>query len=123
MASSARAAAARGRGVRPPSTGGATRRASPDAVGRAARRGAARAGARRQAGRGAVLGWAERGKAPAGGWLGRLRPWARSEAAAREGEKVLFQIYFQGIFTCHLSNIILSKKMTSFENVPKMKVD
>jgi len=25
-------------------------------------------------------------------------------------------------FKCHLSNIILSKKMTSFENVPKMKV-
>ena len=87
-----------------------------------ARSGAARAGARRQARRGAVLGWAERGEARAGGWLGRLRPWARSEAAAREGEKVLFQIYFQGIFTCHLSNIILSKKMTSFENVPKMKV-
>ena len=86
-------------------------------------RGAARAGARRQARRGAALGWAERGEARAGGWLGRLRPWDRSEAAAREGEKVLFQIYFQGIFTCHLSNIILSKKMTSFENVPKMKVD
>ena len=33
MASIARAAAARGQGVRPPSTGGATRRASPDAVG------------------------------------------------------------------------------------------
>ena len=88
-------------------------------------RGAARqrAGARRQARRGAALGWAERGEARVGGWLGRLRSWARSEAAAREGEKVLFQIYFQGIFTCHLSNIILSKKMTSFENVPKMKVD
>ena len=25
-------------------------------------------------------------------------------------------------FKCHLSNIILGKKMTSFENVPKMKV-
>jgi len=86
-------------------------------------RGAAWVGARRHARRGAALGWAERGEARAGGWLGRLRPWARSEAAAREGEKVLFQIYFQGIFTCHLSNIILSKKMTSFENVPKMKVD
>ena len=48
--------------------------------------------------RGAALGWAERGEARAGGWLGRLRSWARSEAAAREGEKVLFQIYFQGIF-------------------------
>ena len=72
--------------------------------------------------RGAGLGWAERGEARAGGWLGRLRSWARSEAAAREGEKALFQIYFQGIFKCHLSNIILSKKMTSFENVPKLKV-
>ena len=59
----------------------------------------------------------------AGCWLGWLRPWARNEAAAREGEKALFPIYFQGIFKCHLSNIILSKKMTSFENVPKMKVD
>jgi len=94
MASSARAAAARGRGVRPPSTGGATRRASPDAVGRAAR-----AGARRQAGRGVVLGWAERGEARAGdaGWAGFGRR-ARSEAAAREGEKSFFQIYFQGNF-------------------------
>ena len=58
----------------------------------------------------------------AGCWLGRLRSWAKSEAAAREGGKSLFQIYFQGIFKCHLSNFILSKKMTSFENVPKMKV-
>ena len=38
MASSARTAAARGLGVRPPATGGATRRAISDAVGRAARR-------------------------------------------------------------------------------------
>ena len=88
-----------------------------------ARRGAARAGARRQARRGAVLGWAERGEARAGASLGRLRPWARSEAAAREGGKSLFHLYFQGIFKCHRSNIILSKKMTSFENVPNMKVD
>ena len=54
-------------------------------------------------------------------WVGFGRR-ARSEAAAREGEKVIFQIYFQGISKCPLSNIILSKKMTSFENVPKMKV-
>ena len=68
--------------------------------------------------------WAgpRRGEARAGASLGRLRPWARSEAAAREGGKSLFHLYFQGIFKCHLSNIILSKKMTSFENVPKMKV-
>ena len=65
-----------------------------------ARRGAARAGARRQARRGAVLGWAERGEARAGdaGWTGFGRR-ARSEAAAREGEKsFFFQIYFQGNF-------------------------
>ena len=99
----------------------ATRRASSAAVGT---RGAARqrVGVRRQARRGAALGWAERGEARAGGWLGRLRSWARSEATAREGGKSLFHLYFQGIFKCHLSNIILSKKMTSFENVPKMKV-
>ena len=89
-------------------------------------RGAARqrAGARRQAS--AALGWARprRGEArdAAGCWLGRLRSWARSEAAAHEGGKSLFHLYFQGIFKCHLSIIILSKKMTSFENVPKMKV-
>ena len=59
----------------------------------------------------------------AGGWLGQLRPWARSEAAAHEGEKAFFHLYFQEIFKGQLSNIILSKKMTSFENVPKMKVD
>ena len=93
--------------------------------GRDARRGAS-AGRRAEAGqarRGAGLGWAKRGEARAGGWLGRLRSWARSEATAREGGKSLFHLYFQGIFKCHLSNIILSKKMTSFENVPKMKVD
>ena len=92
--------------------------------GRDARRGAS-AGRRAEAGqarRGAGLGWAERGEARAGGWLGRLRSWARSEATAREGGKSLFHLYFQGIFKCHLSNIILSKKMTSFENVPKIKV-
>jgi len=117
MASSARAAAARGRGVRPPSTGGATRRASPDAVGGVARRRARRTGEE-------PARWAgpRRGEARAGASLGWLRPWARSEAAAREGGKSLFHLYFQGIFKCHLSNIILSKKMTSFENVPKMKV-
>ena len=80
--------------------------------------------------RAGALGWAEALWAGAGeargvrvgGWLGRLRSWARSEATAREVGKSLFHLYFQGIFKCHLSNIILSKKMTSFENVPKMKV-
>ena len=117
--SSARAAAARGRGVRPPSMGGATRRASLDAVGGVAWRRARRAGEGASA-----LGRAEarRGEAHAGASLGRLRPWARSEAAAREGGKSLFHLYFQGIFKCHLSNIIFSKKMTSFENSPRMKV-
>ena len=54
---------------------------------------------------------------------GRLRPWARNEAAAREMKEAFFNLYFQEIFKCQLSNIILSKKMTSFENVPKMKID
>jgi len=72
----------------------ATRQASSAAVGT---RGAARqrAGARRQARRGAALGWAERGEARAGGWLGRLRSWARSEAAAREGEKSFSKYNFK----------------------------
>ena len=70
--SSARAAAARGRGVRPPSTGGATRRASPDAVGRAeagqARRwaGPRRGEARRaREARWAGFGWRARNEAAA----------------------------------------------------------
>jgi len=85
---------------------------------RAAGDGAARGG--RPGWRGAGLG---RGEARARGlcWAG-LRGWAGKEAAARENRKILFHLYFQGIFKCHLSNIILSKKMTSFENVPKMKV-
>jgi len=54
---------------------------------------------------------------------GRLRPWAGNEAAAREMKEAFFNLYFQEIFKCQLSNIILSKKMTSFENVPKIKID
>ena len=54
------------------------------------------------------------GPASAGGPEARRRP--------RKIEMEFFSIYFQEIFKCHLSNIILSKKMTSFENVPKMKV-
>jgi hypothetical protein len=45
-----------------------------------------------------------------------------SEAAAREREKYIFQLYFQGIFKCPLSNIILSKKKTFSGNDPKIKV-
>ena len=37
-------------------------------------------------------------------------------------KKTLFHLYFQELFKSQLSNLILSKKMTSFENVPKMKV-
>ena len=84
-------------------------------------RGAARGRRSQRAG----LGRGEVGWSGAGASLARWADFgrrARSEAAAREGEKSFFQIYFQGIFKCHLSNIILSKKMTSFENVPKMKV-
>ena len=36
--------------------------------------------------------------------------------------KALFHFYFQELFKCQLSNIILSKEMTSFENGPKIKV-
>jgi len=54
---------------------------------------------------------------------GRLRPWAWKLSGGPRRRKTLFHLYFQGIFKCQLSNIILSKKMTSFENVPKMKVD
>jgi len=54
------------------------------------------------------------GPASAGGPEARRRP--------RKIEMEFFSIYFHEIFKCHLSNIILSKKMTSFENVPKMKV-
>jgi len=35
----------------------------------------------------------------------------------------IFNLNFQEIFNTSFSNIILSKKMTSFENGPKMKVD
>ena len=92
---------ARGRGRRPWLPRGvrcqrraATRRASSAAVGT---RGAARAGARRQAGRGAVLGWAERGEARAAWearWAG-MRGWAGKEAAARENRNTLFNFQFQ----------------------------
>ena len=68
-----------------------------------------RAGARRA---GAARGFT--GPASAVGRETRRRP--------RKKEMKIFNLYFQDIFKCQLSNIILSKKMTSFENVPKMKV-
>ena len=72
----------------------------------------------------AGLGWAKAKHAVLreARWAGFSRG-PRSEAAAREGRKENFKLYFQEIFKYQLSNIILSKKMTSFENVPKMKVD
>ena len=77
---------------------------------------------RAEAGRaGAARGWAEARRARGLCWAG-LRGWAESEAAARENRKTLFHLYFQELFKSQLSNLILSKKMTSFENVPKMKV-
>ena len=77
---------------------------------------------RAEAGRaGAARGWAEARRARGLCWAG-LRGWAGKEAAARENRKTLFHLYFQELFKSQLSNLILSKKMTSFENVPKMKV-
>ena len=86
----------------------------------------------REKGRRVELGWAEARWAGAGGALLQAACWRAGPASAggpetrrrpdKEG-KTVFQIYFQWIFfKCHLSTIILSKKMTSFENVPKMKV-
>ena len=79
--------------------------------------------ARRQARRAS---WAgprrRRGALRGGAWAGF--GWrARREAAARERREPFFKYYFQGIFFKYqFSNIIFSKKMTSFENVPKIKV-
>ena len=97
----------------------ATRRARPDAVGRGARE-QARRGA--EAGQARELCWAEakaqrgveRGPASAGGPEVRRRP--------VKGEKPFFKFYFQGISKYQFSNTLLSKKMTSFENGPKIKV-
>ena len=100
MASSARAAAARGRGARPPPTGGATRRASPDAVGGVARRQVRRVGEGASA-----LGWAEARRAREAGWADfgrgpevRRRP-AKEEKAFficifKEFLNAIFQILF-----------------------------
>ena len=68
----------------------------------------------------AGLGRGERSAGRRGAWAGF--GWrARKEAAARERRKPFFKFYFQEIFKYQFSNIILSKKMTSFENVPKIK--
>ena len=104
-----------------------TRRASPDAVrtwrgdGHGAREKKAR---RAEAGRaGAARGWAE------ARWVGTVRGQAgppvrlgRKRGGGPRRRKTLFHLYFQELFKSQLSNLILSKKMTSFENVPKMKV-
>ena len=88
-------------------------------------RGAARRGQARGGRPGAARCWAGpsearrvrgmlAGPASAGGPEARRRP---------AKEKNHFSKYiFKEIFKCHLSNIILSKKMTSFENELKMKV-
>ena len=88
--------------------------------GRDARRGAS-AGRRAEAGqRGAVLGWAERGEARARGMLaGPASVVGRKRGGGPRLRKALFHFYFQELFKCQLSNIILSKEMTSFENGPK----
>ena len=82
-----------------------------------------RGAARRQAVHGAGL-RRTRGAREAGAAAGRagFGRGPRNKAAAREKRKAFFKLCFQEIFKYQFSNIILSKKMTSFENVPKMKV-
>ena len=88
-------------------------------------RGAARqrACARRQAS--AALGWAgpRRGARRCGMLAGPASAVGQKRGGGPRMRKTLFHLYFQEIFKHQLSNIILSKKMISFENVPKMKVD
>ena len=100
----------------------ATRRERPDAVG--ARRGDGRGAKEKEPARwaGPRRGGLERRGGFAGA-LGRLRQAGQKRGGGPRRRKILFfQIYFQEIFKCLLSNIILNKKMTSFENVPKIKV-
>jgi len=78
--------------------------------------GEAAAGPRRSAEAG------QRGAARAGALLGRLAGLGRKRGGGPRRRKTLFHLYFQELFKGQLLNIILSKKMTSFENVPKMKV-
>jgi len=72
-----------------------------------------------------ALGWAEREAHKRRALLqaGPASAVGRKRGGGPRMRKILFHLYFQEIFKCQLSNIILSKKMTSFENVPKMKVD
>jgi len=86
------------------------------------RRGAATGAARGRRSQRA-LGWAE------ARWVGTARGQAgppvrlgRKRGGGPRRRKTLFHLYFQELFKSQLSNLILSKKMTSFENVPKMKV-
>ena len=120
---------ARGSGRRPAATRGGVDGAWPPRGGRVLpwsgrgageRRGAARSAGQTRAG----LGWAEARRAALreARWAGFGRG-PRSEAAAHEIRKAFFKLCFQEIFKHQFSNIILSKKMTSSENVPKMKVD
>jgi len=82
-------------------------------------RGERSAGWREQAG-------ARGGPTRAGGFagtLGRLRQAGQKRGGGPRRRKNPFpNKIFKEFFKYHLSNIILSKKMTSFENVPKMKV-
>ena len=76
--------------------------------------------------RGAGLGWAGDVRGAGVGGL-RLQTRPASAVGRKRGggprlRKALFYFYFQELFKCQLSNIILNKEMTSFENGPKIKV-
>ena len=80
---------------------------------------------RRGAGQTRELGWAERGARE----RRAQRQAGPTSAVGRErrrrpakGENIFLNFYFKEIFKYQFSNIILSKKMTSFENVPKRKI-
>ena len=99
----------------------ATRRASSAAVGH----GAARQRAGERGGRpGAVLGWVRprRGTRRGERLAGLASVVGRKRGGGPRLRKALFHFYFQELFKCQLSNIILSKEITSFENGPKIKV-
>ena len=89
-----------------------------------------RSGAARENRRGAALrqarraSWAGPGRRRDAGWIIGPASTGGPEVRRRpvKGEKPFFKFYFQGIFKYQFSNTLLSKKMTSFENVPKIKV-
>ena len=101
----------------------ATRHGVPDAVGRGARE--------EKTARGWTGPWraswaeAKAGERAAGAEAGRAACAAGPKARRRPTKEKMkiFNLNFQEIFNTSFSNIILSKKMTSFENGPKMKVD